>query len=117
MTDSVLARILENPDKARCEFSLYEFVKQAWPVLEPGVTFVDGWAVRAIAEHLQAVTDGQCKRLLINVPPGMSKSMLTNVFWPAWEWGPRGLAVHRFISASYEQGLATRDMVRCRDLL
>lgn len=118
MTDATLfARMLENPDKARCEFSLYDFVKQAWPVLEPGVKFVDGWAVQAIAEHLQAVTEGQCKRLLINVPPGMSKSMLTNVFWPAWEWGPRGLSVHRFISASYEQGLATRDMVRCRDLL
>lgn len=115
--DAIFAQMLENPAKARCELSLYEFVKQAWPVLEPGVTFVDGWAVQAIAEHLQAVTEGQCTRLLINVPPGMSKSMLTNVFWPAWEWGPRGLGVHRFISASYEQGLATRDMVRCRDLL
>lgn len=115
--ESIIARILDNPDKARCELSLYEYMKQAWPVLEPGVKFVDGWAVQAIAEHLQAVTEGQCTRLLINVPPGMSKSMLTNVFWPSWEWGPRGLGVHRFISASYEQGLATRDMVRCRDLL
>jgi len=43
--------------------------------------------------------------------------MTTSVFWPAWEWGPRALRHHRFINASYEKGLATRDLVRCRDLL
>jgi hypothetical protein len=30
---------------------------------------------------------GLSNRLLANVPPG--KSLLVNVFWPAWEWGPR----------------------------
>jgi hypothetical protein len=55
--------------------------------------------------------------LLINVPPGCMKSLTTEVFWPAWEWGPRGQQHLRFISASYEKGLATRDLVRCRDLL
>lgn len=113
----VFRRMLDNPDRARAEFSLLDFTKQAWEQLEPGIPFVSGWAVGAIAEHLQAVTEGQVKRLLINVPPGCTKSMLTNVMWPAWEWGPRGLAQHRWISASYEQGLATRDLVRCRDLL
>jgi hypothetical protein len=27
-------------------------------------------------------------RLLINVPPGFMKSLLVDVFWPAWERGP-----------------------------
>ena len=70
---SIFQHILNNPSKAKAEFSLLEFTKQAWPVLEPGVQFQVGWAVEAIAEHLQAVTEGQIKRLLVNVPPGMSK--------------------------------------------
>lgn len=116
MTD-YLNHILANPSKAKCEFSLIDFVEQAWPVLEPSIEFKRGWAVEAIAEHLQAVTEQDITRLLINVPPGMSKSMLTNVFWPAWEWGPRGLGSYRYISASYRQSLATRDLVRCRNLV
>jgi predicted phage terminase large subunit-like protein len=43
--------------------------------------------------------------------------MTTNVFWPAWEWGPRELGHFRYISFSHEQNLATRDNVRCRNLI
>jgi len=52
---------------------LFEFVKYFWHVLEPKTKFVDGWAIRAICEHLEAVTEGRINRLLINVPPGFSK--------------------------------------------
>src|SRR6516225_6048301 len=65
--------------------SLYEFVRQAWSEVE-AVPFVDNWHIGAICEHLQAVTAGQIGKLLINVPPGTGKSLLTCVFWPAWEW-------------------------------
>ena len=116
-TPQELAGLLANRDRAAAEFSLIEFVKQAWPVLEPETPFVMGWAIETIAEHLQAVTDGKIRRLLINVPPGCTKSMMVNVFWPAWEWGPRRMASNRYISASYERTLATRDLVRCRDLV
>jgi predicted phage terminase large subunit-like protein len=44
-------------------------------------------------------------------------SMTTNVFWPAWEWGPKGLSHYRYLSFSHEKSLATRDNVRCRDLM
>jgi hypothetical protein len=39
--------------------SLLEFVRQAWHVLEPEVPFVDGIHVRAICDHLQAVSEGK----------------------------------------------------------
>lgn len=100
-----------------CNRSLRDFVSIAWPVLEPATQFRPGWALDAVSDHLQAVTEGGIRRLLINVPPGCTKSMLTSVFWPAWEWGPRGLAKNRFIGTSYAQDLAIRDAVRCRDLL
>jgi predicted phage terminase large subunit-like protein len=73
--------------------------------------------MQAICDHLQAITEGKIKRLIINVPPGFSKSLLTNVFWPAWEWGPRGCPHLRIVSASHSQNLAIRDSTRCRDLI
>src|SRR6056297_219151 len=104
-------------ERELCARSLSEFVRQAWPVLEPGNPYIHGWHVDALCEHLEAVTSGEIKRLLINIPPGTMKSMLTCVFWPAWEWGPKGLANNRFIGASYEESLATRDNRRMRHLV
>ena len=85
-------------EKIRCEGSLLEFVKAGWHALEPGTEFLHGWAVEAMAEALERVTNGDIRRLLINVPPGCTKSMLVNVFWPAWEWGPKSKADYRYIN-------------------
>jgi len=97
--------------------SLAAFVRDSWKVLEPGQPYVHGWHIDAMCEHLEAVTNGDITRLLINVPPGTMKSMLVGVFWPAWQWGPRGLPSNRIISASHEMGLATRDARRMRQLV
>jgi predicted phage terminase large subunit-like protein len=94
--------------------SLHEFVRQGWAEVE-AVAFADNWHVGAICEHLQAVTAGQIQRLLVNVPPGMGKSLLTCVFWPAWEWTQDPTV--RWLFASYDQRLSTRDAVRCRALV
>lgn len=45
------------------------------------------------------------------------KSMMTGVFHPAWEWGPKGQANIRFIGASHEGGLAIRDNLKMRRLI
>jgi hypothetical protein len=37
------------------------------------------------------------------------KSLLVNVFWPAWEWGPCDLPHMRYISFSYSDDITTRD--------
>jgi len=73
--------------------------------------------VDAICDHLEAVSAGEITNLLINVPPGCMKSLTTNVFWPAWEWGPRDRADLRYISSSYSDALTTRDNRRCRNLI
>jgi predicted phage terminase large subunit-like protein len=108
---------LERLGRAKAERNLMQFVRMMWPVVEPSQPFVDGWAMGAVAEHLEAVTAGQITRLLINVPPGFSKSMLTSVFWPAWMWGPKNLPSTRFMCASYSQDLTVRDNQRCRRIL
>jgi predicted phage terminase large subunit-like protein len=96
---------------------LIAFVRYFWSVLEPETPFVDGWPLWAMCEHLEAVTRGEIKRLLVNVPPGFMKSMLTDVFWPAFEWGPMGLAHYRYVAFSYSQLLTMRDNDRFRTLI
>ena len=75
-------------EREYCKRSLANFAKRAWHVLEPATPLKWGWAVDSICEHLEAVSNGEIKRLLMNVPPGSMKSLLTSVLWNAWEWGP-----------------------------
>lgn len=98
----------------RAEASLHEFVRQAWPQVE-NRPFCDNWHIHAICDHLEAVYDKRITNLLINVPPGCSKSLLTCVFWPSWVWINNPAA--RFLYASYEQSLATRDSMKMRYLM
>lgn len=100
-----------------CKRSLAHFARRAWHVLEPAAELKWGWALDAICLHLEAVTDGRITRLLMNVPPGSMKSLLTGVIWPAWEWGPRGLPEMRFVGTAHEEQLAIRDSRKCRDLI
>lgn len=96
---------------------LIAFVRYFWEVLEPVDPLVEGWPLWAICEHLEAVTFGEITRLLINVPPGFMKSLLTDVFWPAWEWGPMDKAHYRYVAFSYSASLTERDNGRFRDLI
>jgi len=95
-----------------CRRSVLYFAKTFWPVLEPGRKLVTGWPIEAIAEHLEAVTRGEIRKLLITVPPGSMKSLLTRAFWPSWSWiaGPS----LRYIGASYAEALAARDNRRAK---
>ena len=113
LNDEELLRI----ERAYCAQSLAQFAERAWHVLEPATPLKWGWALDAICEHLEAVTSGEIKRLLINVPPGCLKSMLVGVLWPAWEWGPRNLQSMRYLGTAHKQDLAVRDSTKCRRLI
>ena len=95
--------------------SLLEFTRQAWPILEPGVAMKQGWALEAICEHLEAVIRGDIKRLVINIPPGASKSRLSRVMLPLYIWTHKPWA--RVIGASYALNLAERDNYYARTIL
>lgn len=100
----------------RCQ-SLIGFVREFWPLVEQGVDFVEGWAIEAVCDHLEAVTRGEIKRLLINVPPRMSKSTMVGVFWPAWEWGPKGLGHLHYLATSFSGPNVNRDTSKMAKLI
>lgn len=94
---------------------LKKFIKLAWHQIEPGKDFINGWHIDAIAEHLEAITNGHLNRLVINIPPGHMKSLACCVFWPAWVWTFRPES--KWIFASYAMNLSRRDNLRMRRLL
>jgi len=94
---------------------LVDFVQGAWHVIEPSEEYKHNWHIDVICEHLEAVTRGEIKNLLINVPPGAMKSILVSVMWPAWEWTQNPSL--RYFGASYDESLSIRDAMKCRDII
>lgn len=112
-------------DLDRCDYedSLYKFLRAGWHNVDPA-PWRDAWCLEAVAEHLQAVVDGQIRRLLINIPPRMAKSSLVSVALPAWTWAqptkrhsPTSGPQVQFMHASYAEKLSLRDSVKCRRLI
>lgn len=110
-------RFSQIKERERYEESLIGFSEYIWPVVEPAIPFVQGWVLEAICEHLEAVAYGHIRRLLINVPPGFTKSLMTDVFFPAWLWGPLNKPHMRFLCAAYSEHLTVRDNMRCRSII
>jgi predicted phage terminase large subunit-like protein len=99
----------------QAERHLIDFVRQAWPIVEPNTEFVEGKHINLICEHLEALYLGQIRNLLINIPPRCSKSLLTCVFFFCWVWIHKPWT--RWMFASYAQQLSTRDSLKCRSII
>lgn len=103
-------------ERELCRRSFAEFIRRAWPHIIPD-RLQFNWHIEAVAQHLEAVSRGEITRLLVNIPPGTSKSTIIGVMYPAWLWGPGGQPGHRYIGAAHEQGLAVRDNRMMRALV
>lgn len=103
------------------ESNLAEFMRMGWRYIDPA-PYLSGWHIDAISEHLQAVNDGEIKKLLINMPPRHCKSSLVSVAWPAWTWaneqeGPLLGPQVQWLYASYAHSLSLRDSLKTRRLI
>lgn len=98
-----------------CEDSLYNFVRHAWHQVEGDNEYSENWHIRAICDHLEACIEGKIKFLNINIPPRCMKSLICNIFFPAWIWIKRPSAKIFCLSGSHK--LAVRDSVKCRSLM
>ncbi|HEY3311332.1 MAG TPA: hypothetical protein VGK00_06790 [Anaerolineales bacterium] len=117
------ASILDQTTRARilagrvasCRNDLHEYVRQAWPLVEPATPFIDNWHIGLICEYLQAVTTLEIHNLIINLPPRHMKSLLVSVFWPTWSWS--FAPELRWLTGSYAAPLAIRDALKSRRLI
>lgn len=111
----MLDLIKKERERRLAERNLMDFTRQSFEIIEPGQQFRDNWHLHAIAEHLEAISRGELKNLVINIPPGCMKSILTSVAWPAWEWVNDPSI--RTMSASYGIDLSIRDAAKTRDVI
>jgi len=105
-----------------------EFVRRAWHLVEPASPLRWNWHLDLICDALERVARREMTDLVVNVPPGMSKSLLVGVLFPAWVWTlgqdyAPGLPAmlfgpgHRFIAASYSDDVVMRDARKMRTLV
>ena len=83
--------------------------------MEPTTKYISGWHLDAISEHLEALTHGKIRNLLINEPPRHCKSLSVSVFWPTWTWTHSPEV--KWFCTSYADNLAMRDAVKSRRIL
>lgn len=111
-----------SPDKALgelCRRSFYRFFCEMWETIE-AVELIKNWHIEYICDQLQDVYEiwerGEPQPdVLINVPPGSSKSTICTQIFPAWLW-IRNPSI-RIISSSYSSDLSTAHAVKSRDVL
>jgi hypothetical protein len=94
---------------------LRAFVEIAWHLVEREGTFESNWHIDQICEELEAISRGENRRLAIAMPPRHMKSLLTAVFWPAWDWIDN--PGRRFLYTSYAYDLALRDSEKSRRIM
>jgi len=113
---SLIRQLIAESNPGTPGLSLHEFLIGIWPTLEPAHPFNDSWHVRAICDHAQECVIGHSfKRLLVNIPPGMSKSLIASVVLPCWSWTFRPW--FRWLCASYDQPTADDFSTKRRNVL
>ena len=95
---------------AKKKFS--EFVKQAWPIIEPNTPLQWNWHLDVMCDHLQAVREGKIKNLIINIPFRLSKSIICSVLYPAWVW--LSDPAHKFVGTSHTHKTVLENSIKMR---
>lgn len=70
-----------------CRHDFTTFVGMVFTTLWPGKPYLHNWHIEAMAAQLMKTQNGECTRLIVNMPPRMLKSVVMSVAWPAWMLG------------------------------
>jgi predicted phage terminase large subunit-like protein len=114
-------KLLIQVNKELCKRSYYQFLLQAWSVLEPTTELISNWHIEYICNQLQNIVmdviEGKEREhhYIINVPPRSLKSYMTSIMLNAWAWTINPSL--KFITASYAQDLATDLARKTRNLI
>lgn len=106
--------------KRRLKQSYYEFFKYFWEVLNTE-QLIDNWHIEKLCNELQELSYYIVKRLpkpydiIINIPPGTSKSSITTIFYPVWLWLQDPSLV--IITSSNSAELARDHSVKSKDIV
>lgn len=100
--------------RRRARGNLYQFVQQMFRARR-GYEWIEAPQHEAICNALMRVFQGECRRLIINVPPRYSKTELAVVNFIAWAMGH--VPDSEFIHVSYAAPLAVNNSAQVRALI
>lgn len=103
-----------------CKRRFFYFAQEFWGVIIPEDP-IWNWHIEYLCDELQELAirvknrEPKAYDLIINVPPGSSKSSIVTQLFPAWTWTID--ATLRHISASYSASLSLDHAVKSRDII
>lgn len=104
----------------KCRESFFYFVQTFWDVIIKEKP-VYNWHIPYLCEELQALAVSIVSRqdkpydLIINIPPGTTKSTITTIMFPAWLWTQDPTI--RIITNSYSMDLSIEHSIKSRDII
>ena len=104
----------------QCRRSLFYFVKTFWSVIIPEKP-VYNWHIPYLCSELEKIAQPIFKRepkpydLIINIPPGTTKSTIVTIMFPVWLW--INDPTIRVITNSYSGTLAIDHATKSKDII
>lgn len=103
-----------------CRRSFFAFLKEFWGVIIME-ELIFNWHIEYLCDELQLLSKSIVARevkpydILINIPPGTTKSTIALIMFPAWLWTQD--ASIRIITNSYSADLSIEHAVKSRDVI
>ena len=103
-----------------CRKSFFFFVKTFWDVIIKEAP-VYNWHIPFLCDELQKLSVSVVERspkpydLIINIPPGTTKSTIVTVMWPVWLWTQDPSL--RIITNSYSGALSIDHATKSKDII
>ena len=115
-----LAKLAVRVVADQCRNDFFFFLQTFWDVIireKP----IFNWHIPYLCEELQKLTVSIVNRepkpydLIINIPPGTTKSTIVTIMWPVWLWTQDPTI--RIITNSYSGGLSIEHAMKSKDIL
>lgn len=103
-----------------CMKHFFYFVQTFWDVIIKERP-VFNWHIQYLCEELEMLSDCIVHRqpkpydLIINIPPGTTKSTIVTIMWPVWLWTLDPTI--RIITNSYSGGLSLEHATKSKDII
>jgi predicted phage terminase large subunit-like protein len=121
--EEIVKMALENPTdilRSLGGLSLCEFLQVFWNEVSDD-ELVLNWHIEYLCKQLEEVAERVGKKekklydLIINIPPGTTKTLIVSVMFPVWCWTKWHWM--KFITGSYSDALALESAEKSRDIM
>ena len=119
-TDEMVVIDEDQLSRSLCQESFWDHMCEFWPVISPEPP-IWNWHIPYLCDELQVVSErvfrGEPKEydLVINIPPGTTKSSVCSIGLPSWGW--TRMPTMKTICGSYAERLSHTLSQKCRDII